>query len=578
MPSLVSVLAAGALLLTGDSPESRSHGVSRGAETVLVTSVTDVFGPHVDIIWDRPLPAPVFTLPANARVFTREKRTGAPLVAGWRSNGKPVLWLAVDAGEKGYERFPFLLQALRALGCEPRTQARDLWAFFDSSYRTRADVEYLARRWREGGVAALHIAAWHYWEPDAARDAWLVSLIDACHRHAIQAYAWIEFPHVSERFWERHPQWREQTALGQDAHLDWRKLMNLADPGCARAVASGLDALADRFDWDGINLGELYFESLEGHQNPARFTPFHPGVLARFREEAGIDPSSILTAGAGPLRAFLDFRARLAARLQEEWIGRLILIRQRKPWLDLVLTHIDDRFDPTMRDKLGADAARLLPAAESAGMTFLVEDPATVWHLGPERYEEIARRYEPLATSRESVAIDLNIVERYQDVYPTKQQTGVELLELVQRASRSFARVALYFENSISAADWPLMPFAASTVSVTNESAGAVQVDAPRGGWMRWDGCATVNGAAWPARDESGILLPAGTSVVGRCTSEETALLADFNGVLLNVRLDAGRLRIKYRSRARAYAVVNRAGQRSVKALSPGEREEYVED
>ena len=54
-------------------------------------------------------------------------------------------------------------------------------------------------------------------------------------------------------------------------------------------------------------------------------------------------------------------------------------------------------------------------------------------------------------------------MERYQDVYPTKQQTGVELFQLVHQAAASFPRVALYFENSILSADWALLPAAAST-------------------------------------------------------------------------------------------------------------------
>jgi hypothetical protein len=45
--------------------------------------------------------------------------------------------------------------------------------------------------------------------------------------------------------------------------------MNLRDPGCFRAVASGVRDLVARFDWDGVNLAELYFESLEGAANPS---------------------------------------------------------------------------------------------------------------------------------------------------------------------------------------------------------------------------------------------------------------------------------------------------------------------
>ena len=61
--------------------------------------------------------------------------------------------------------------------------------------------------------------------------------------------------------------------------------------------------------------------------------------------------------------------------------------------------------------------------------------------------------------------VDMNVVERYQDVYPTKQQTGTELFQLLSLASRSFPRVMLYFENSILAPDIPLLPAAISAVT-----------------------------------------------------------------------------------------------------------------
>ena len=96
-------------------------------------------------------------------------------------------------------------------------------------------------------------------------------------------YAWLELPHVSEKFWDEHPQWREKTAILQDAHLDWRKLMNLADPDCSRAAEAGVQALIARFDWDGVNLAELYFESLYGAADPQRFTPMNETVRADIR-------------------------------------------------------------------------------------------------------------------------------------------------------------------------------------------------------------------------------------------------------------------------------------------------------
>src|ERR1035438_5754397 len=74
-------------------------------------------------------------------------------------------------------------------------------------------------------------------------------------------------------------------------------------------------------------------------------------------------------------KQFLDFRAELARRMEEEWLGVLESLRREKPDLDLVLTHVDDRFDTGMREAIGADAARVLPMLDTHSFTFLIEDP-----------------------------------------------------------------------------------------------------------------------------------------------------------------------------------------------------------
>ena len=58
--------------------------------------------------------------------------------------------MATQPGPSGIERYPYLLQALSDLGLELPAQTSDLWAFFDSSYRIRADVDYLADALAQG--------------------------------------------------------------------------------------------------------------------------------------------------------------------------------------------------------------------------------------------------------------------------------------------------------------------------------------------------------------------------------------------------------------------------------------------
>ncbi|MCW5982993.1 MAG: hypothetical protein KIT09_33190 [Bryobacteraceae bacterium] len=555
------------LILEGDSDLAGAFGFRPTAKRVAVRNVLDHRDPKLAIIWEKALELAVFDVPEQARIFARERWTGAPLIAGFQQGAGAVLWVAASPGEHGHERFPYLLHALGDLGFQAPFRFTRLWAFLDPPYRSRVDLDYFARRWRRSGIGALQVSAWHYVEPDETRDAWLKQLIEACHREAILVYAWIEFPHVSEAFWNNHPEWREKTAILQDAHLDWRKLMNLVNRDCYAATAAGLHSLIDRFDWDGVNLAELYFESLEGYENPARFTPLNNDVRREFQSSHGFDPLEIFqpesplhySKNTQAIRTFLDYRAGLARRIQEEWIAEVEIARKRKRHLDLVLTHVDDRFDTGMRDSIGADAAALLPMLDRHPFTFLIEDPATIWHLGPKRYPEIAAKYEPLTPHAEKLAIDINIVERYQDVYPTKQQTGTELYQQVHLASKAFAKVALYAEHSILRDDEPFLPSAAAAVERVAQVDSKLVVESRFGAGVPWSGPALVNGNLWPFADDRTLWLPAGAHAVQPADRAPPLRLLDFGGDLSSALATADGLEFAYRSDSRAIAVLDRA-------------------
>ncbi len=555
----------GLVVLEGEGELAAALGITPGSERVVVRSIVDEHAPKLPIVWESPLEIPVFNIPTDAKVLARERWDHAPVTVALHRGMGAVLWIAASPGKEGYERFPYLLQALRDLGMKPPFQSERLWAFFDGSYRSRVDLDYFAERWRKAGIGALHVAGWHYYEANAQSDEYLQRLIEACHRKAILVYVWLELPHVSEKFWDDHPDWREKTAILQDAQLDWRKLMNLNNPACAAAVSAGIKQLIGRFDWDGVNLAELYFESLEGAANPARFTPMNQNVRDEFRGLHGFDPIELFQSAKpndARLRTFLDYRADLARRQQEKWIGEIESIRATKPDLDFVLTHVDDRFDTRMHDLIGADAARLLPMLDQHDFTFLIEDPATIWNLGPQRYPQIAARYQQLTTHSSHLAIDINIVERYQDVYPTKQQTGTELFQLVHLAAQAFPRVALYFENSILAPDLPLLASAAASVEKAEQSGSRLVIDSNHGVGVPWQGPALVNGHLWPVRSDTTLWLPAGPNVVEPATnvapSRDAALrMVDFSGDLRSASVVNDGLRFAYSSSTRALALVN---------------------
>jgi hypothetical protein len=289
-------------------------------------------------------------------------------------------------------------------------------------------------------------------------------------------------------------------------------------------------------------------------------------VRREFCERGGFDPIELFDESSprhfsknpAGLRAFLDFRVELAGRIQQQWLAEAESWRRGKPDLDVVLTHVDNRLDGRIRDAIGADAARVLPFLDRRGFTLLVEDPATLWNLGPDRYAQIARKYPELNAGAGNLAIDINIVERYQDVYPTKQQTGTELFQLVNTASRAFPRVALYFEHSIHTVDLPWLPASAAAVDRLVTSGDKLLVSSKHGVGLPWSRPARVDGRLWPAWDGDTVWLPGGEHTVDPASETPAVRLVDFNGDLAAASVHPGELEISYRNTARALAILDR--------------------
>jgi hypothetical protein len=242
--------------------------------------------------------------------------------------------------------------------------------------------------------------------------------------------------------------------------------------------------------------------------------------------------------------------------MQAQWLGEIDKARVQKPYLDIVLTHIDDRFEPGIRDELGADIARSLPLMQARQSTLLIEDPATMWNLGPERYAKLGAQYRALTSDSAHLAVDINVVERYQDVYPTKKQTGVELFELVHEAAISFARVALYFENSLEKQDLALLPAAANTASESVDHAGVVTLDALQPTRVVWQGAADMDGKLWPLQNARSILAPAGKHKFEASASQPGVSISDFNGDIRSALGASDHADLAYRSKSRALAVL----------------------
>ncbi len=261
------------------------------------------------------------------------------------------------------------------------------------------------------------------------------------------------------------------------------------------------------------------------------------------------------------LRAFLDYRADLARRQQEKWIGEIESIRAAKPDLDFVLTHVDDRFDTRMRDLIGADASRVLPLLDQHDFTFLIEDPATIWNLGPQRYPQIAARYQPLTQAYRPPG------HRYQHrralsgrlSHQTTDRNGIVPAGPRGRAGFSPGRLVLreFHPQRRPASARLRCCYRHFQYGQSRANGARLIVDSRQGVGVSWQGPALVNGHLWPVRNDTTLWLPAGTSVIEPAPQDSSLRIVDFNGDLRSANASAQALQFTYQSNARALALLN---------------------
>lgn len=587
---LVAFVERGGHLVTAlPSPLARALGVRSTGQAVKVRGAVEALSPALQIRWRAPAELTPFSAPGGSRVLAWAPGRSRPLVTAFAYGRGKVLFLGVELAEDGPGgggRFPGFLQAVgSALGIEPPLASPRLTAYADLGDHPGADPGALAVEWHRRGIREVHLGTWQLTE---SNHALFEGVISACHRQGILVYAWLEPPEVSTAFWDAHPEWREKTASGADARVDWRRLMALSIPECLTAVTRAMRDLIETFDWDGVDLAELYFESPMGLDRPDLFTPMNRVVRERFRTGAGFDPQELFDASSprswrrdpASLNAFLAFRRDEVVQLHGRLLEALAETRRRKPYLDLVVTLVDALYDTTMRDRIAVDTVRITALAHEVPFELQIEDPYTLWTLGPERYAAIAADYAGIVTPGQRLAVDINVVAREGDVRPTAQQTGLELVRLVSAARRSFAKVCLYSEATVYATDWALLP-AALAVTAKVEIAGDGNAVAESDGTVELQtGAAGVSarldGRPWAAVDGGRVLLPRGRHRVawdpGTRPPEDLRLLG-VNGVLIDCAVSDGVLAVRYQSPARASLRVSFRPERVTIDGAPGNAE-----
>jgi hypothetical protein len=513
-----------------------------GGESPLLSALHFQLGkPHrVGVVLDQQLPANrlhwadrprvkwIAALPdLPTQVLYADSSTGHPLVVVARLGRGKYIVLAphLDAvSGKGYSRFPTMVNAIvRDLGCTPAFRRQGVDAYFDPGYRFGMSIEELTGRWRQWGIRAVHAAAWYY---DSTRPYDYKRLIDAAHKNGILVYAWLEWPHVGQGFWNQHPEWRQKNALLQDAKLDWLNLMDLQNPDCLNAALSDLSRQME-LDWDGVDIAEFTItgaggEALQGPSRPDYFTSFGTPMRTEFARVGGFDPLELENKNSVHywqrdtvgLEKFYQYRKVVNNHLLRHVVEFIIDLEKKgkRDW-ELIHTIVDNSLHPEFDHLLGFDLDATLALLKEFHITLNVEDPFMEWVESPTRYSRLRRALDSMIPERTSM-IDINIVPIHptdQQGFPSEQATGTELLQQVQSAAERNGRVCFYCESSLFEQDWPLVPRAMAGGSTIRKSAEGWEVNAPATVTLDWWGLSpVVDGKAWPCYGDDGIILPEG--------------------------------------------------------------------
>lgn len=570
---ILSLVENGALLVSeGITPLTEKLDVRPG-KPLQVRTLNETAYPDIEITWEKEEPITPLQAPAGAIVLNHESNSRTPITQLLRRGRGQCLLLAAELDPvkgEGYARFPYFLHELRRAGINFPFRSNRLSAFFDYAYRSDQNPNGLAKAWGDIGIQSLHIGTWYFVDDDPVAEDYLQKLIDACHRNGILVYAWLELPHVSAEFWKKHPEWREKTADGRDASVDWRLVMSLDNPQCYQAIAKGLERLFRRFDWDGVNLSELYFDSPSGPSSPDSFTPFNSFARSGFKRQTGIEPFDFFKKESphyweknpSNWKKFVDYRVNLEKDLNEKFIKLFSGFRASfKPDLDIVVTYVDNIYDPSMREAVGADVGVMFDLLDKHEFTLILEDPGTVWHMGPRRYAELARTYSKMTRHAGKLGIDINIIDRDIAAYPTEKQTGSEFLELFYHAGKHFQTVMVYGEQTMLPQDAELVSCALAPKVHAEIVDNGIRMSAPTPFVYRSGldlGSIHVNGQPWPFMDAAGVSLPAGSHVLSRSKPAEIQRprLVKLNGTLEGARyVDDRTIDFKYNSLGRALSI-----------------------
>ncbi len=549
---------------------------------IRVNRVQDRLFPEERISWRTAEPLRKFEVGDGDEVFCMDNETEAPLVAGREFGKGKVIFIGTRFDphtQLGYSHYPFMMEYVRTFfGVAPVMRREALEMYFDPGFRHMQSIEQLVRLWVQHGIRRIHVAGWHTY-PKYTYD--YERLITLAHANGILVYAWLEPPQVSQKFWLEHPEWREKNYLGKDVRPSWRYPVALTDSRARQAMLADYATFLRRYEFDGVNLAELYFEAGRGMEDSTLYTPMHASARRDLRALLGEDPvrlfdprSPIYWRDHPAARNLVTaYRIRTLEGVYRDLLGLAHSIRTEREGFEVMVTAMDSYGSPELREHIGVDMPGIIRLQKEFGFALQVEDPERRWSTDPMRYESMGTGYAARLGSAEKLLLDLNILSfRSKDVitpFPTMIQTGTECFHLVRAAALGAPRATIYAESSVNPQDMMMLSAAYAGAATLRHQDGGYQIATPHQVMLKLPPAVKevyLDGTPFaPVRDNL-YLIPAGTHTVSPVNDMTGSMsphqfyphILSFTGLLYGVEYDMRTLRFQYSSDGRCLLMVNR--------------------
>jgi len=540
----------GIVITEGKTLLSQKMGFLSENREARIAEVKELSMPAENVRWNPPAAFFPFST-GEAIVLSKDAVSDRPLAVVKQIGKGKVLFLGalLDPWTPfGLSRFPYLPYYLKNfLGVPFLVRNDNLEYYFDPGLRQNTSWEKLVLRWKESGTKIVYLAAWHFYKDYRFDYRYFINL---CHNHGIAVYAWFEFPQVTPLLWDEHPEWREKTATGRDARPHWRDLMNLANPQARQAAGEFMENILSEFDWDGVNLAELNFDTNKGAQDPANFTPMNADVRKAFQKSGGFDPLELFRPASARywaknpagFRAFLDFRAGLVRDLHIYFLNGIEAVKKRKgvDW-EVIVTAMDSLLHPEILEECGINTLDIISLMDSFPFTLQVEDPARSWMKAPTRYQDYAEIYRNHVKDGRRLMFDINVIAQ-RDIrathLPSLTPSGVELATTLYYAFTPSGRAGIYSEYTAHPFDLDILPFVAKAGIEIKEENDRLAITAAKPFTLLTvnpSDLPTLDGQPWPFYGSTEVFVPAGRHTL----SFQKAKLLDFRLLSHRMSFDA---------------------------------------